>query len=191
MNVNLSDLILYFVQQHPRVGRTQIVKFIYLSDLMSRQYFGKPLTGLNWIWHDFGPWDKEIYAVLSQMLKGKMVEESSFPGKDNTGYAYTAKATESARLPPEAEMIARHVWDQVNQKKLDELLNDVVYKSVPMLDVQKHGARGQRLRMELVDNELRKEQHIDPVEAWRGWHDSQEGRTVSLRDVMKELRGTP
>ena len=71
----LSTLIHYFVKRVPRAGRTQLVKFLYLSDLFSRQFLGEPITDLDYIWHDHGPFDSKIYAKISDLVDSEAIKE--------------------------------------------------------------------------------------------------------------------
>src|SRR5262245_48524129 len=49
------------------VGKTRLIKFLYLTDLAYYRSKGTTLTGFNWICHLYGPWTPEFDNVLSQM----------------------------------------------------------------------------------------------------------------------------
>jgi uncharacterized phage-associated protein len=47
--------------------RTVLVKLLYFGDLRSFERRGRPITGLPWIWHHFGPFSSEIYETLGTL----------------------------------------------------------------------------------------------------------------------------
>src|SRR5262245_28563618 len=85
---HVAQMIRFFVERVPGAGRTQIVKFLYLADVESRRYLGRPISNLNYIWYDYGPFDKEILSQLDQLCDHGFVkgEKTFYPG--GTGYRY-------------------------------------------------------------------------------------------------------
>ena len=64
----LEDTVTYLANdsQSP-LSRTALVKLLYFTDLRSYERLGRSLTGIDWIWHNFGPFSAEIYETLSGM----------------------------------------------------------------------------------------------------------------------------
>ncbi len=64
----LEDAITYLLEKtRLPLTRTALVKLLYFADIRSYERRGKPLTGLRWIWHNFGPFSSEIYDVLGDL----------------------------------------------------------------------------------------------------------------------------
>src|SRR3990167_3197938 len=73
-----EQLIAYFVTRcSGHLGRTQLVKFLYLADYEARRYLGKPLSGFQYFWHHYGPFDHAIYENLENLKTRGFVDEES------------------------------------------------------------------------------------------------------------------
>lgn len=181
----VAQLIRYFVKHVPGAGRTQIVKFLYLSDHEARRYLGRPLTELRYRWDRFGPFDPEILRQLERLTQEGFLCRTEYGFQGTPAYSYTATDTPIAQEFSKAEsVILGTIVDRFGTVPLGNLLDDVVYQTRPMLEAQR---RGQRLRMELLDNEERipgaeLERVVRAVEQL----DRGEGRPMS--EVFAELR---
>jgi hypothetical protein len=78
----------------------------------------------------------------------------------------------------------KYITDKFGNPPLRDLLNDVVSQTRPMLDVQK---RGQRLRMDLVNNEERIP-GMELEKVIQGMEQIERGEGRTLGEVMAELR---
>src|ERR1700677_4866435 len=74
----IASLISFFLSKNPGAGRTQIVNFLYLTDLEYRQYQGKQVTDLEYIWGAYGPFDQRIYDVLDLMQYQGQIRVNSY-----------------------------------------------------------------------------------------------------------------
>ncbi len=183
MKSRIAELVQYFVGRTPGVGRTRIVKFLYMVDHESRRYLGHPLTDLVYRWDNHGPYDPEIQRQIDQMRYQGYLKEEEFK-RDYTWYKYT---TTSNRLPcplkKEEKAIVDHVVHRYADMKLDTLLEDVVYQTRPMLEATR---RGQRLKMSLVDGELR----VPGIELERmvvAFEELKAGGGRFLEDILAEV----
>jgi hypothetical protein len=184
-HVSTADLILYFLARVPGAGRTQIVKFLYLADLESRRCLGRPLTDLKYIWGDFGPFDQRIYDCLDQLRKSGKVTEEQYPSSYG-GTAYCYRTCAGQPQEPATKVVAlilEKVVTDIQGVPLRNLLDDVVYQTKPMLDANNRGARGQPLRMELVDNEL-VIPGLSVERAWEGLHQLEAGQSRPLSEIL-------
>jgi hypothetical protein len=151
----IAALICYLVERYPHVGRTQIVKFLYLVDLEARRHLGHPVTDLEYIWHNHGPFD---YAILERIrwlktagfIAGAYVQYSN--GSEGWQFRANPDKTIPLSIPDEEQAIVHYVFEKVMGRSLKNLLNDV-YKTRPMLDAKERGAHQKKLRMGLVNNE--------------------------------------
>jgi hypothetical protein len=180
----VAELIQFFVRHVPGAGRTQIVKFLYLADLEARRYLGKPLTSLDYIWYDFGPFDSEILAELDQLSsRGVIQGEPVLYPDGKAGYRYLPGDSVGAdALSREEAAIADYVVCTYGNTRLRPLLEEVVYQTRPMLDAKQRGAFGGRLDMGLVDNE-RRFPGVELGTVLRAIEDVDSGRGRPLREV--------
>ena len=187
-NERVAALISFFLLKNPGAGRTQIVKFLYLTDLAYRQYQGNPVTDLEYVWGDHGPFDKRIYDVLDAMkFEGRVREDTYRTSFGKPAYRYEPAANCRQDGLHRAEIdIAEHVAGQVRDTPLRELLEDVVYQTAPMRDAQDRGARGQKLNMDLVNLEKRKF-GIDLEQAWDGAESIAQGKGIPAEKFFEEI----
>jgi len=72
----LKNIILYLGYKVRGLGRTQLMKLVYLID---REYYlenGRTLIGNKWFLHYYGPFSEEVVDVYKQLLnEGKLLEE--------------------------------------------------------------------------------------------------------------------
>jgi hypothetical protein len=153
MTSRVAQLIRYLVELVPGAGRTQIVKFLYLADHEARRHLGKPMTALRYRWDKFGPFDPEILRQVDSLERQGYLREAAYEFQGTVAYSYTATEKSAPRPFTKAELaILGVIVDRFGKMPLGNLLDDVVYQTRPMLEATR---RGQRLRMELVDNEER------------------------------------
>ena len=189
-NERIATLICFFLSKNPGAGRTQIVKFLYLTDLEYRQYQGKPVTDLEYVWGDFGPFDQRIYNVLETMKRRGLVQEAEYVsghGKPAYRYELTEPCRRDGLHRAEVE-VAEHIAAQVRDTPLRELLDDVVYETEPMLDAKQREARGQKLNMDVVN--LKKRRFgIDLEKAWDNDEAITTSKSISAEKLFTELLG--
>jgi hypothetical protein len=152
-----AELIHAFVQRVPNAGRTQIVKLLYLADLEARRCLGHPLTPLNYIWYDHGPFDTDIYVQLDRLCGLGFLHEETYQRSDGkTCYRYSTTDAPPPGEPLKAAELAlvNYVAARHGKKRLKALL-DEVYQTPPMEQARKVGHRGVTLNMDLVNNASR------------------------------------
>lgn len=69
-SVKLRDLLLYIISRFPRgVGRTRLMKIVFLVDALSMKSLGKRITSVEWRrWH-YGPFSKDILDELDRLVE--------------------------------------------------------------------------------------------------------------------------
>jgi hypothetical protein len=149
---HLEPFILYFLERAGPLGRTQIVKLLYLADLEARRWLGRPLTDLKWIRFHYGPWEQAIAATLDGLGADQGVSRQvvHFPSGDGELFSIEQRARAHAFAPAE-EAILAFVAESHGVLPRRQLVDDVVYQTRPM----KEGSDRLRapLPMHLVDNE--------------------------------------
>jgi hypothetical protein len=154
MNDRLAILIRYFLEKVPGAGRTRIIKFLYLIDHDARQFLGRPISQLQYIRHKKGPYSYEFDRQLKQMEIAGDVTAEQFAYQGSAGYSYhVAEPLDAEPFAPEEKVILDYVADLVKKSSLNELLDDIVYQTAPMVEaVKQRKPLGQPLNMALVDN---------------------------------------
>ena len=92
---DFKPLIHYIVdrvnEQGGSVGRTALMKLVYLVDVEHYRQYGKQATGLKWRFHHYGPYADELQADVLSL--GLDADEDIFSGKDWKSYSVRATAT--------------------------------------------------------------------------------------------------
>ena len=115
-----------------RLLKTQIVKFLYLIDLEWVKATGQPLTGLRWFFHNCGPWDGAIEAVIYGMSVRGEIETEECVAMDGHAYVLCGEGRPQHIRLPAAAMVADSVLQTYRQYPLRSLLDEVVYQTPPM-----------------------------------------------------------
>lgn len=148
----VSDLLHHFIKSVPNAGRTQLVKFLYLVDVASRSFLGEPITDLEYIWYNHGPFDSRIYNRLSGLnAKGAIKEvRVQYPTRD--GYRYeSCNEPDDTWLTEQQAAVVEYIVAEFGKKPLAEILK-YVYDTAPMKKAKSLGATGQPLDMDAIPN---------------------------------------
>jgi uncharacterized phage-associated protein len=122
-----------------QVGKTQLVKYMYLVEVEYFRKTGKRLTDLEWKFYHFGPYAFELESILNlpEFIKEK-IELGS--GK------IFSKFTIAEPLPKykdivdaKLSLIIKRVVSEWGDKALHELLDFVYFETEPMEAVKKRG----------------------------------------------------
>jgi hypothetical protein len=136
-----------------QIGRTFLVKLIYLADLHSRELRGQPISELRYHWHHYGPWDGSIQRKLSELVNREVLLCSTVPyGGWYASTYYDGPTDLQSDLGLPESRILDLVIQTYSGKNLKALLDDVVYETPPMKDAIKNKRRGGQLRMSMMDN---------------------------------------
>jgi len=149
-----AQVLKYFAQQCPAVGRTKLLKLAYLADLESRQLLGHPVSSFDYIWYDHGPFDTALYSAIEELKAHGMADEEEVV----VGLGYIEQRLVDTGQPamfdfsPAESEILYYVATKYQRTALRELLSEVVYETGPMKAVQR---KGERLPMETLDGNQR------------------------------------
>lgn len=172
-----------------RVGRTRLMKLLYLADYESRRYLGRPISEIPYIWYNHGPFDSDIYSWLDRLKSVGIIEEHVVRAKGNkTAHVYgaTGSSPQLDFLPDEVEILS-YVCRQYAEVEFRELLEDIVYDTEPMVKAKAEEARGEILDMTIVNNLKAREFAIPYSEVLARIRDVRAGRFVTHRDAMAQF----
>ncbi len=179
----MKPLINYIVDQVNEregvVGKTALVKLVYLVDVEHYRRHGKVVTGLKWRFHHYGPYAVELETNINSL--GGVIDEDRFTGMIGdrlvSGYRYVRagdwKEIESAFNPQYGASVKWSV-DQVVERwalePLSTILDYVYFETEPMQDAK----RGEYLDFSTVPLELPTRRNTAklklPEEAENGLH---------------------
>ena len=116
----LRDIILYITSLFPRgVGRTRLMKLLFLVDAEAYKRIGHEVTGVKWRRWYYGPFSKKVLEALDSLVdEGLLVVD---PGPE-----VRYKALEgSTNLPADVKEIINTVVKEYGFLPLEELLKRV------------------------------------------------------------------
>lgn len=193
---DVTPAVLRFLVSHlsGRLGRTHLLKLVYLSDLEARRYLGHPISRLQYTWHHHGPFDKAFYEYVEQLKReGSVTEETLTWPTGASGSIYRFSGTIApAPFTRGEETILAYIARAYGQMRLDALLDDVVYETEPMRAARASNRQGTRLAMSRLDNQARREHGgVDLERLLESEEQVREGRGVGLEDLARDLLGPP
>src|SRR2546430_11848217 len=92
-----EELVAFFVNRcgDGNLGRTRLMKLLYLADYEARRYLGRPISKIKYIWHYFGPYEPELTTWVNRLKEhGVVMEETVVYPTGKYGYLYTPGATQ-------------------------------------------------------------------------------------------------
>lgn len=182
-----AQVLKYFAQQHTRgIGRTKLQKLAYLADLEARRYLGKPITTFEYTWWNHGPFDDGLYAAIEELKRHGLASEVEIPWPSYLEHRLVdaGKAVPFTFTATESEVLS-FVAEKYLHSPLARLLYEVVYETRPMKEVAR---KGDRLPMELVDNEGRNELGFDLEAVLEAERELEDGRFKTASALFDELR---
>lgn len=139
--VNLTrnaQVLRYLIQVVPGIGPHRLAQFTYLADVEARRYLGRPISDLEYVSTQRGPFDANGFAEARKELETLgLVRENQIPcGRyvvaellpTNTPVEFTFGAAEAEVL--------RYVATTFLSGSTRELSDDIVYGTEPMVDAE-------------------------------------------------------
>ena len=116
----LRELVLYMVSRFPRgVGRTRLMKLLFLVDAIALKELGRSVTGIDWRRWRYGPFSKDVLDVLDELVDDELLAVD--PGPE---VRYVA-LTEPPKIPEEVKKIVDKIVDEYGFLPLEKLLEKV------------------------------------------------------------------
>lgn len=140
---DLNPLIGYIVDQVRDQGgslnKTALVKLVYLVDLEHYRSYGKRATEINWMFHHYGPYERELDRAISSNPYVDM------DGDRRTGYRFSTSGSESqnahrnfsAQYERATQLTVDKVLRQWGLEPLNVILDYVYFETEPMQNVER------------------------------------------------------
>lgn len=186
-----EQMLAFFVQNcNGRVGRTQLIKFLYLADYEARRFLGRPISSVVYEWYHYGPYDHQFQSRLSTLRNsGVILEEPVAYPNGLRGYIYVSGETQfDLNFDPDEVAVLEHVCKTYSRINLQSLLDDIVYETEPMRNAQQRDARNQPLEMNLVDSSRRFDLGVPYDVLMRRKAAARRGEVVDHAEAMTRLR---
>lgn len=180
-----AQVLKYLVERVGPVGATKHLKLVYLADLMAREYLGQPVSELDYIWYDQGPFDSAFYHAREDLESAGLGAEDPtiYPdGKTERTFHDGGDQIEYDFSDAEAHILDA-VADRFGSWKLNALLR-VVYETAPM----EQANEGEPLPMEVVDHKGAREAGLDLKQLLEARRAAEEGDFQTLEEFSSELR---
>jgi len=139
----LENLLIYLTlrlrKSRQRVGRTKLMKLLYLTDLLARRKLGRTVTGATYRFYFYGPFSTEVLDALDALVERGILEDR--PELTKFGVAHNYQPTKLAEslnveeaIPEDEKAILYEVIKRFGRMNLLKLL-DIVYATGPMKKV--------------------------------------------------------
>jgi len=129
------QLLAYLIQNHPGFSITSLMKLSYITDLVSIQKTGNPMSGFEYKRYKYGPFDDKIYQYLSELKIGNVIDEDvaySQTGDEYIIYNFNEKEEFSFdKLTDEEKGIMDEVLESLKGYGAKALV-ELAYKTKPM-----------------------------------------------------------
>jgi hypothetical protein len=187
-----AQLLKYFAQQRRGIPRKRLVKMAYLSDLFARQFLGRPISELEYVVYFFGPYSHDIPEAIRELTERGLAwtKDDDTPSEDEI----TRKPLFDAGRPVpfdftlgENEILAYVVANYLDMD-MEELLEDVVYRTRPFREAAAKRRYDERIPMELEDNQGREAVGFDLEAVARAEQQAREGHFQSAQALFDGLR---
>jgi len=181
-----AQVLKYLLRGLGHVGTTKLLKLVYLADLQAREVISRPVSHLNYKYHNHGPFDKKFYSAIKELeRRGATAKEKHvYPNGNEEDRIIDTENDVEINLTPAEEKILDFVVERFGSLPLPNIIQ-MVYDTVPMQEV---GGRGRHLPMHLVDGRLHREIGFDLDEIIAAKRRAEAGHRRPAREVFDELR---
>jgi hypothetical protein len=193
---DLTPAVLRFLISHlsGRVGRSQLLKLVYLADVEARRYLGRPLTSLRYTWQPGGPSDKAFDRHLDVLRsEGSIIDEPvAWRARVSAPlYAFIGPIAATPFTRGE-EAVLDYIARSYVSTKLGPLIDEMIEDTEPVRLARRAHRLGARLAMSTEDNKAREEYgDVDLERLLESEAQMRAGEGRSLDEVERELLGPP
>jgi len=138
MNEKLKSIVLFILERADNkdipIGKTRLVKLLYLLDVEIYKLSKKTLTGLEWIFFKYGPYALEIEGFLDKI---GVMEQDMHIGKGRFfSRLITEIDEEDIKVDIETKSVIEKLIEEWGTADLNELLDYVYFETEPMLSAE-------------------------------------------------------
>jgi hypothetical protein len=121
------------------LGKTRLIKFLYLTEVEYCREIGERLTDLKWLFYRYGPYAFELESILAER-EFQRVEIKTPSDQDATLFRIAEQLVPfSRKVDTKLSLIIKMIVGHWIDKTFAELLDYVYFQTEPMLAVDKRG----------------------------------------------------
>ena len=131
--------------------RMKLAKLLYLADVEAAQEFGKPLSGIEWRWLHYGPFNNELLTIENSLVGEGLIQRdvtNNFFGSPEYRLRISDEIDFDAAVGPEFLAHIRSVLSKWGSES-PTALKDRTYATAPMVEAQVEGANGELLDLDV------------------------------------------
>ncbi len=123
------------------VGKTQLVKYFYLTEVEYYRETGSRLTDLDWKFYHYGPYAFELGTMLEEKIFNR--EEIEISAEKSFNKFTVAEPTKyyNDLVDVKTSLIVKRIVGRWGDKPLQELLDFVYFETEPMQAVDRRGQK--------------------------------------------------
>lgn len=122
-----------------RLGKTRLIKFLYLAEVEYCREMRNRLTDLKWVFHYYGPYAFELESILSER-EFERVDLKTQNDQDVILFKVAESLSPYAhKVDAKLSLIIKKIVGQWIDRPLAELLDYVYFETEPMLAVERRG----------------------------------------------------
>jgi hypothetical protein len=153
--MKLKSLILYFLKNSPKtLGRTELMKYIYLFEYYFYQMFGKNYTNLTFERYKFGPNEYSVIDAGYSLEQEGFISIEAYKNYYNGtsyNYHYVKDDGNNYTLDSHAEFVADFIIDLLRNKNYRGVI-DIAYNTPPMREIiEEEKSKGVYLYGRVID----------------------------------------
>ncbi|OFT59928.1 Panacea domain-containing protein [Corynebacterium sp. HMSC05E07] len=146
----VKAITLHILQRSAELGyevtRTKLQKLLYFADLNAVDRIGRTITGIDWMWHNYGPYSPAVTEVEKALVDEGVISSQAviYP----VGYVGHRLAIRYSSMAIDSDEYINSVLGEIVEKVLTELgsLNatqvaEKSYATPPMQLAQSHSGR--------------------------------------------------
>lgn len=136
--MKLKNLLVYFLKRTPKpLGRTEIMKYVYLFEYYYYQKYKKQYTNLVFERYKYGPNQSGVVEAIEDLAEEGIININTYENYyGGISYSHTINKNETTYydLEEREREIASFIVDKLGNKNYREVL-DVAYNTPPMKEI--------------------------------------------------------
>ncbi len=174
------DTLYYYYQEfHTGIGKTKLLKLVYLIELFFYRQNRKRLTSAEWVYYRYGPYLFNYDDLLSNMNISIDILNDD-PGK-NANIISLKDKKEEIKIETDLKFLIKRIVKEYGKQELKDILDFIYFDTEPMINVE---YRGEKLNFKTVlPEEYYRIKEINPDKKTRKKYSSE------FKKRLEEIRG--
>ncbi|GAH00620.1 unnamed protein product, partial [marine sediment metagenome] len=134
--------IYYLVKKSKYLGKTKLIKLLYLADYEHYKYFDNEISDIEYIRWNFGPYSPEVCDCIDEMVAIKIITIqrgiSVLKSRDYYSFNIIGKYNYTDDLKTEEIEFIKYILKKYDHLEIDELIK-IAYATEPMTETSRRG----------------------------------------------------